>query len=136
MIILGLLIAAACAAFVALLIAYNTSGGPEYTVRIFDRDMVTLDSLAIFVSGVALALLFCLGLALAMAALRAHRRARRRHYATVPGDAALRGRSAQPEGAGEWQADPTVRPQGAETPRPRHGSTDFPGGSPPQGRGG
>ncbi|MGW9513415.1 hypothetical protein ACWGVU_42315, partial [Embleya sp. NPDC055610] len=57
-IIIGLFIAAASVAFAALLVAYNTSGGPEYTVSMFDTDMVTLDTLAAFLAGLALALLF------------------------------------------------------------------------------
>jgi hypothetical protein len=62
MFLLGLLLAACSAAFAALLIAYNTSGGPEYTVTMFGTDVVTLNSLAIFCAGLALALLFSLGL--------------------------------------------------------------------------
>lgn len=64
MFLLGLLLAACAGAFAALLIGYNTSGGPEYTVTIFDRDLVTLNSLEIFCSGLALALIFSLGLLL------------------------------------------------------------------------
>lgn len=139
-IVLGLLIAAASAAFVALLIAYNTSGGPEYTVSMFDNNMVTLNTLAVFASGLALALLFSLGLALAWAAARMHRRSRRKHGYALTTDAALRERSARHAQEGQWQADPGLRGQGAETgaetARPRHGSTDFPGGLPPTDRNG
>lgn len=104
MIILGLLIAAAAAAFAALLIAYNTSGGPEYTVTMFDRDVVTLDSLAIFVSGLAIALIFCAGLALAATGPRT----RRRLGAGRATDAELRARAERHAATGEWQADPTA----------------------------
>ncbi|GAA3768680.1 hypothetical protein ACFS5L_22130 [Streptomyces phyllanthi] len=65
MLIIGLLLLAATGAFIGLAIAYNLSGGPEYTVAIFDESVVTLNSLAIFCTGLALAFLFCLGLFLA-----------------------------------------------------------------------
>ncbi|MFD0273165.1 hypothetical protein ACFVHB_04515 [Kitasatospora sp. NPDC127111] len=73
MLLLGLLLMAASGAFVGLLIADNLSGGPEYQVTVLGNDLVTLNSLAIFLSGVALALIFCLGLALAGLARRARR---------------------------------------------------------------
>lgn len=110
MIVLGLLLAAASAAFVGLLIAYNTSGGPEYTVTIFDRDLVTLDMLAIFATGLALALIFCLGLAMAAAGPR--RRARHNRRET---DAELSARASRHASGGEWQADPAAHPESAET---------------------
>ncbi|UGQ13152.1 hypothetical protein LO772_05920 [Yinghuangia sp. ASG 101] len=135
-IVLGLLIAAASAAFVALLIAYNTSGGPEYSVSMFDNHVVTLNTLAAFVSGLALALIFSLGLALAWAAMRMHRRGRRKRGYGTTTDAALRERSARHAAEGDWQADPGLHGQGTGTARPRHGSTDFPGGLPPTGRDG
>lgn len=135
-IVLGLLIAAATAAFVALLIAYNTSGGPEYTVSMFDNDIATLDTLAVFAAGLGFALLFCLSLALVWAAMRARRRRRHKYGHVTTTDEALRERSARHAREGEWQADPGRRGQGVETGRPRHGSTDFPGGLPPTGRDG
>lgn len=64
MLMLGLLLLAASAAFTVLLIAGNLSGGPEYTVSVLGNDIATLNALAIFCSGLALALVFCLGLAL------------------------------------------------------------------------
>ncbi|MER5352323.1 hypothetical protein ABT093_18585 [Kitasatospora sp. NPDC002551] len=70
MLLFGLLLVAATAAFTGLLIADNLSGGPEYQVTILGNQLVTLDSLGIFLAGLALALLFCLGLALAAAARR------------------------------------------------------------------
>jgi hypothetical protein len=66
MILLGLLLLGATGAFTGLLIAYNTTGGPEYTVTMFDNDLATMNSLSIFLAGIALALLFCIGCALAM----------------------------------------------------------------------
>ncbi|MEW2399965.1 hypothetical protein [Streptomyces sp. NPDC046862] len=66
MLYIGLLLLAATGAFTGLVIAYNLSGGPEYTVSVFDQDIVTMNSLAIFCSGLALAVLFCLGLGLVL----------------------------------------------------------------------
>ncbi|MFJ6617851.1 hypothetical protein ACIQOW_09820 [Kitasatospora sp. NPDC091335] len=76
MLLLGLLLMAASGAFVGLLVADNLSGGPDYQVTILGSDLVTLNSLSIFLAGVALALLFCLGLA--MMRLSRHSRLSRR----------------------------------------------------------
>ncbi|MFI2608422.1 hypothetical protein [Kitasatospora sp. NPDC018619] len=76
MVLLGLLLMAASGAFVGLLIADNLSGGPDYQVTILGNDLVVLNSLSIFLAGVALALLFCLGLALMRLARRVPRRTR------------------------------------------------------------
>ncbi|MFF8772578.1 hypothetical protein [Kitasatospora sp. NPDC015120] len=73
MLLIGLLLVAATAAFTGLLIADNLSGGPEYQVTILGHQLVTLSSLGVFLAGLALALLFCLGLALAAAARRRRR---------------------------------------------------------------
>lgn len=67
MLIIGVLLLAATGAFTGLVIAYNLSGGPEYTVSLFGQHIATMNSLAIFCSGLALALIFCLGLALVLA---------------------------------------------------------------------
>lgn len=64
MLLLGLLLLGASGAFAALLIADNSSGGPEYGVTIFGHHLATMDSLSIFVAGLALALVFCLGCAM------------------------------------------------------------------------
>lgn len=78
MLLIGLLVLAATGAFTGLVIAYNLSGGPEYTVSLFGQDIATMNTLAIFCSGLALALLFCLGLAVTVgrAAQGRHRRTR------------------------------------------------------------
>jgi hypothetical protein len=141
MFLLGLLLAACSAAFAALLIAYNTSGGPEYTVTMFGTDMVTLNVLSIFCAGLALGLLFSLGLFLMGGKLRV-RRARhnrdrravdaavlRRENAEVREEAAdARERAAEAEAraerlqhepraatgnAGEttWDSDPAAQPR-------------------------
>ncbi|MGJ5748958.1 hypothetical protein FB563_6525 [Streptomyces puniciscabiei] len=59
---IGLLLFAGAAAFTALAIAGNLSGGPEYTVSVLDHDIATMSGLALFSSGLALALIFCVGL--------------------------------------------------------------------------
>ncbi|MFH9347674.1 hypothetical protein [Kitasatospora sp. NPDC017646] len=74
MLLLGLLLMAASGAFIGLLIADNLAGGPGYQVTVLGTDLVRLNSLAVFLSGVALALLFCLGLALMGLSRRAARR--------------------------------------------------------------
>ncbi|MFF4353157.1 hypothetical protein [Streptomyces sp. NPDC001530] len=78
MLLIGLLLLAATGAFTALAIADNLSGGPEYTVSVLDHDIATMNALAVFSSGLALALLFCLGLVAAVngATHRHHRKPR------------------------------------------------------------
>ncbi|MGW3071536.1 hypothetical protein [Kitasatospora sp. NPDC001132] len=76
MLLLGLLLMAASGAFVGLLIADNLSGGPDYQVMILGHRLVVLNSLSIFLAGVALALLFCLGLALIRLSGRVRRSSR------------------------------------------------------------
>nr|BEK63270.1 hypothetical protein KPHV_04970 [Kitasatospora purpeofusca] len=73
MLLFGLLLVAVTGAFTGLLIADNLSGGPEYQVAVVGHDLVVLNSLGIFLAGLALALLFCLGLVLARAGRSAHR---------------------------------------------------------------
>lgn len=62
MVLLGIILIAGSAAFTGLAIAYNIGGGPEYVVRMFNHTIVTMNSLAIFCAGLALALIFCFGL--------------------------------------------------------------------------
>lgn len=75
--LLGLLLAAGSAAFVGLLIAYNFSGGPTYTVTMFGQTLGHLNTLGAFLSGLGLALVFALALAMASLGTRhgLHRRA-------------------------------------------------------------
>jgi ABC-type transporter Mla subunit MlaD len=88
MIALGLLLLAATGAFTGLLIADNLSGGPEYTVSVLGHDIVTMNVLAVFCSGLALALIFCLGLS-AVASAGVHRRRQRTTtYTAQPGNPA------------------------------------------------
>lgn len=104
MLVLGVLLMMATGAFTALLITENWSGTPEYTVTMFGNDLGTLNSVGIFVAGLALAALFMLAFGLAAGGGLMMRR-RRRRFAD---------RNA------EWQA--TERPQtadrAADTPGP------------------
>lgn len=80
MFLLGLLLLAATGAFTGLLIAYNTGGGPDYTVTMFGNTLGTLNSLAVFCAGIVLSLIFCFGLFLMFggAAMARRRRIARR----------------------------------------------------------
>jgi hypothetical protein len=82
MFLFGLLLVVLGGAFAGLLIAYNTSGGPEYTVTLFDREIATVDTLQAFVSGSGLALVVCLGLWMMGTSARL-RRARRQAEAAA-----------------------------------------------------
>ena len=82
MLILGLLLLAATGAFAGLAIADNLGGGPQYTVTVLGHEIATMNTLAIFSSGLALALLFCLGLALMMGSATHRRHRRERTYDT------------------------------------------------------
>jgi uncharacterized RDD family membrane protein YckC len=64
MLLLGLLLMCATGAFAGLLIADNLSGGPDYQVTVLGNTIATMNSLAIFLAGIALALIFCLALAM------------------------------------------------------------------------
>ncbi|WP_182453004.1 hypothetical protein [Streptacidiphilus sp. P02-A3a] len=76
MIFLGLLLLAATAAFTGLAVADNISGGPHDNITILGHQIANMSSLDVFLSGIALALVFCLGLALATGGgARMHRRA-------------------------------------------------------------
>ncbi|WP_433447388.1 hypothetical protein ACQPXS_05280 [Streptomyces sp. CA-142005] len=79
MLFLGLLLLAGSGAFTALAIVGNLSGGPAYTVSVLDHHVATMNGLALFGSGLALALVFCLGLAMTTAGgTRRHRHRRHR----------------------------------------------------------
>lgn len=75
MLLLGFLLLAGTAAFTGLLISENFSGGPDYTVTMFGNDLGTVNTLGAFLTGIALALVFCLALAMVSSgAARARRR--------------------------------------------------------------
>jgi len=75
MLLLGLVLLGATGAFAGLLIAYNTSG-PDYTVTMFNNTLGTLNSRQAFLAGIALALVFCLSLAITIGGARLQRRRR------------------------------------------------------------
>lgn len=84
---LGLLLIGASAAFTGLLIAYNLGGGPGYTVSVAGNNLSTLNSLEIFLSGLALALLFGLGVVLLSRGVAWHRRREARSREAAMGTA-------------------------------------------------
>ncbi|MEC3996986.1 hypothetical protein VSR01_27145 [Actinacidiphila sp. DG2A-62] len=93
MLILGLLLLACTAAFVGLAIADNLGGGADHNVTVLGHHIATMNGLAIFCAGLALALIFGLGLMMALggAAMR-RRRGRRLRRARKDVDAVARER--------------------------------------------
>lgn len=85
-VILGGLLAVGAGAFTGLLIAYNTSGGPKFTAQMFGQGLPVLSTLGVFCTGLALALIFCVGLWLLAHARRAPRRPARLRRTTATGD--------------------------------------------------
>lgn len=79
MLLLGLVLLGAAGAFAGLLVTQNAASGPDYTVSLFGFDLGRLSTPHAFLAGIALALVFSLGLALAIGStLRTrHRRAAR-----------------------------------------------------------
>ncbi|WEO99509.1 hypothetical protein A6P39_038740 [Streptomyces sp. FXJ1.172] len=73
MLFLGLLLFAATVAFTALAISDNLSNGPGHTVSVLGHDIATLGPLALFCSGLALALIFCLAMAMMVNGAHHHR---------------------------------------------------------------
>ncbi len=78
MLIMGLLLLACTAAFTGLALADNLSGGPDYNVTVLGHHIATMNSLAIFCAGLALALIFGLGCMMTMAGGVLHRRRSRK----------------------------------------------------------
>ncbi|WP_063827540.1 hypothetical protein [Streptomyces qaidamensis] len=74
MLLLALLLVLATGAFAAIAVVENFSGGPDYAVEIFGNQIATLTPPGVFLSGVALTLIFCLGLAMLAAGQKRHRR--------------------------------------------------------------
>ncbi|MBT2422529.1 hypothetical protein J7F01_31390 [Streptomyces sp. ISL-22] len=95
MLLFGLLLLVATGVFTGLVIADNLSGGPEYTVSVLGQDIATMNTLAVFCSGLALALLFCLGLVMATSR-RGHSRHRRPRRHVIRGASPFR-RTAGPD---------------------------------------
>lgn len=84
--VLGLLLVLLSGAAVVLLAFYNRSGGPDYSVNLFDREIYVANTLSIFLAGVTLALLFSIGLWMMSAAAR-RSRARRAEVRAARQDA-------------------------------------------------
>jgi hypothetical protein len=63
MLLLGFVLLAGAGAFAGLLIADNIGGGPSYAASVLGHQIATISTLGAFLTGIALALLFCLGLA-------------------------------------------------------------------------
>ncbi|MFG3154654.1 hypothetical protein ACGF7W_21705 [Streptomyces sp. NPDC048219] len=79
MVLLGLLLMAGAAAFTGLLIAYNLSGSPDYTVTLLGSQPFTINTLGAFLGGIALTLIFGLGMSMLLGgSALARRRGRRR----------------------------------------------------------
>jgi hypothetical protein len=70
--VLALLLVLATGVFTAIAVVENFSGGPDYTVEIFGNQIATLNAPGLFLSGVGLALIFSLGLAVLTAGRRHH----------------------------------------------------------------
>ncbi|MFD5586897.1 MULTISPECIES: hypothetical protein [unclassified Streptomyces] len=73
MLLLGLLLLAATVAFTVLAIAGNMDGGPQYSVSVLGHHIATMNGLALFSSGLALALIACLALAMMRGGALHHR---------------------------------------------------------------
>ena len=93
MLILGLLLLAGTAAFVGLVIADNLGGGADYSVTVLGHQIAVMDGLAIFLAGLALALVFALGAMLTMSGMKMRRRhGRKLHAARREAEATARER--------------------------------------------
>lgn len=81
MLVLGLLIACAAGAFAGLVVTENTTAGPGYDVSVFGNNLGSLTTMDAFLAGIALALVFSLGIGVAIGSvthrhrLQAERRA-------------------------------------------------------------
>ncbi|MBV9024745.1 MAG: hypothetical protein JO362_13380 [Streptomycetaceae bacterium] len=74
MLLLGFILLAGAAAFTGLLIADNLGGSPSYTPSILGHHVATVSTLGAFLAGIALTLLFYLGLAMVKKGAAYHRR--------------------------------------------------------------
>lgn len=79
MLILGLLLVVLSAAAVLVLVAYNGAGGTGQTVALFGWDIAGVTPLGAFLSGIALALIFCIGLWMVVSIGRQRRLAKTRY---------------------------------------------------------
>ncbi|MFJ5228740.1 hypothetical protein ACIQBJ_02460 [Kitasatospora sp. NPDC088391] len=113
MLLLGLLLFAASGAFAGLLIADNLGGGPETGVSVLGHHLATVSTLGAFLTGLALALLFCAGIALMGGRVRRHRRHRR------PAEPVTAAPTVAERGGGTTDLDATAGLPTAQPPRPR-----------------
>jgi len=113
MLFLGLLLLAATAAFTGLAISDNLGGGPHYTVSVLGNDIATMSTLAIFCAGLALALIFSLGLWMAT---RGAMRQRNRRIRMRDERDQLAARLSEHEAAAEPQASATTGQAGPAAP--------------------
>ncbi|SEB96721.1 hypothetical protein [Streptomyces sp. TLI_105] len=117
--LLGLLLLGATGAFIGLVVSENT-GGPDQTVMMLDHRIATMNGLAIFLAGMALAVI--VGLACAMMAAGGARARRRRALgrgvhdpaeprSRLPGDDRYEGRDAAPRTEDDTTAAGDRRPR-------------------------
>ncbi|MFE5486130.1 hypothetical protein [Streptomyces sp. NPDC056527] len=92
MLLIGILLLAAAGAFTGLVVAENRSGGPDYTVTMFDTTVATVNTLGAFLAGIGMTLVFCIALALILGGSAR----RRRRSAAAPRHAASHGPAATP----------------------------------------
>jgi uncharacterized membrane protein YccC len=129
MLVLGLLLVVLSVGAVALLAAYNSSGGTEQMIVLFGRDLGSVNHLQAFFGGIVVALVFCLGLWMVVTTER-RRRVVRSEYRAVRREARsavaerdkLAEELAQERAAAEERAATTPEPATSTGTwrRPRH----------------
>ncbi|WP_405719112.1 hypothetical protein OG607_04605 [Streptomyces sp. NBC_01537] len=118
MLLLGILLLGATGAFAGLLVSENRSGGPDYAVTMFGNDLGTVNTLGAFLAGIALTLVFCLGLALVTGGAN-HARRRKAELRRMRREAARN--TDQPTG------EPATEPIAAPPLEKRHRRVHIPG---------
>ena len=106
MLLLGILLLGATGAFAGLLVSENRSGGPDYAVTMYGNDLGTVNTLGAFLAGIALTLVFCLGLALVTSGAN-HARRRKAELRRMRREAA---RNTGPTGEPETVTEPAAAP--------------------------
>ncbi|WP_435173051.1 hypothetical protein [Actinacidiphila sp. bgisy145] len=119
LILLGLLLLACTAAFVGLAIADNLGGGPHYDVTVLGHHIATMNGLALFCAGLALALIFGLGCLMAMGGGALYRR-RSRRYRALRHDAAAADRERDALVARRENEEAAAAGAGAQRVSPAH----------------
>jgi hypothetical protein len=123
MLVLGLLLLACTAAFTGLAISDNLGGGPDYSVTVMGNHIATMNGLALFCAGLALALVFSLGCAMAVMGGALHRR-RSRKYRAVRRNAAATARERDELAARLDETQPVDRVDTAPEYTPAGGGAD------------